>query len=449
MKDLIDIEGVRDNQLVGYGIVVGLAGKGDSQQTIFSNQSLTNILERMGVAVSPTAIRVKNTAAVMVTATLPPFAQPGTRIDSTIAAIGDASTLQGGILILTSLRGADGQVYAIAQGPVVTGGFIAGRGGASQSVNHPNRGARAQQRHGGARRAIGGAEDRGSPAACASRISQPRRASPKPSTSVSPMRTRITPGLVSVPIPADFATRSAEFIAELESLIGGARPRRPRDHQRTDGNDRVGQGCANLAGCHHARQPQRRSAEHSRSFAARLRCRKGTTQVVQQDKVAATEEKSRNVLLKQGATIEELVRALAAIGSTPRDVIAILQSLQERGGARSGNRGDLMSQISMASMAHADPQILAEGAVKKTDSPEKIKDAAQQFEGLLLSQILSTVHEDGGWLGSGSDSSSGAATSFAEQQLAGMIAQKGGLGLSGMISAGITTAERCSSCGDG
>lgn len=96
-----------------------------------------------------------------------------------------------------------------------------------------------------------------------------------------------------------------------------------------------------------------------------------------------------------------------------------------------------MSQISMASMAHADPRILAEGSVKKTDSPEKIKDAAQQFEGLLLSQILSTVHEDGGWLGSGSDSSSGAATSFAEQQLAGMIAQKGGLGLSTMIAGGL------------
>ncbi len=87
---------MRENQLIGYGIVVGLAGKGDSQQTIFSNQSLTNILERMGIAVSPTAIRVKNTAAVMVTATLPPFAQPGTRIDSTVAAIGDAATCKAG-----------------------------------------------------------------------------------------------------------------------------------------------------------------------------------------------------------------------------------------------------------------------------------------------------------------------------------------------------------------
>src|ERR1022692_406074 len=98
---LLDIEGVRENQLVGYGLVVGLAGKGDTQQTVFSNQSLTNLLERMGVAVSPTAIRVKNTAAVMVTATLPAFAQPGQRIDTTVAAIGDAGNLQGGILILT------------------------------------------------------------------------------------------------------------------------------------------------------------------------------------------------------------------------------------------------------------------------------------------------------------------------------------------------------------
>ena len=137
LKDLVAIEGIRENQLIGYGVVVGLAGTGDRQQTIFPYQSLTNILERMGVAVSPTAIRVKNTAAVLVTATLPPFAQPGMRIDTTVAAIGDAMNLQGGILVLTSLRGADGQVYAVAQGPVITGGFVAGRGGAIQSVNHP------------------------------------------------------------------------------------------------------------------------------------------------------------------------------------------------------------------------------------------------------------------------------------------------------------------------
>src|ERR1051325_193102 len=137
LKDLVTIEGVRDNQLIGYGLVVGLAGTGDRRQTMFSAQSLTNMLERMGVSVPPTAIRVNNTAAVMVTATLPAFAQPGTRLDITAAAIGDASNLQGGILVLTSLRGADGQVYAVAQGPIMTGGFSAGKGGSSQTVNHP------------------------------------------------------------------------------------------------------------------------------------------------------------------------------------------------------------------------------------------------------------------------------------------------------------------------
>src|SRR5512141_2369904 len=120
LKDLVAIEGVRDNQLIGYGLVVGLSGTGDRRQALFSAQSLTNLLERMGVSVSPTAIRVANTAAVMVTATLPPFAQPGMRLDITAAAIGDASNLQGGILVLTSLRGSDGQVYAVAQGPIVT-----------------------------------------------------------------------------------------------------------------------------------------------------------------------------------------------------------------------------------------------------------------------------------------------------------------------------------------
>src|SRR5947207_11964289 len=137
VKELASIEGVRDNQLIGYGVVVGLAGTGDRRQTVFSAQSLANILARMGVTVSPTAIRVNNTAAVMVTATLPPFGQPGTRIDITAAAIGDCASLQGGLLLLTSLRGADGQVYAVAQGPVVINGFAAkGGGGASATVNH-------------------------------------------------------------------------------------------------------------------------------------------------------------------------------------------------------------------------------------------------------------------------------------------------------------------------
>src|SRR6185503_10621894 len=137
LKELASLEGVRDNQLMGYGLVVGLNGTGDKRQTVFSAQALTNILKRMGVTVNPTAILVRNMAAVMVTATLPPFAQPGTRIDVTAAAIGDSTNLQGGLLLITGLRGIDGQVYAMAQGAVVTGGFVAGRAGNSQTLNHP------------------------------------------------------------------------------------------------------------------------------------------------------------------------------------------------------------------------------------------------------------------------------------------------------------------------
>src|SRR5438045_1645044 len=121
LKDLVSLEGVRDNQLVGYGLVVGLNGTGDKRQTVFSAQSLTNLLARMGVTVPPTALLVRNMAAVLVTANLPPFAQPGTKVDVTVSAIGDASNLQGGVLVLTPLKAADGQVYAVGQGSVVTG----------------------------------------------------------------------------------------------------------------------------------------------------------------------------------------------------------------------------------------------------------------------------------------------------------------------------------------
>src|SRR5215467_1366748 len=109
LKDLVSLEGVRDNQLIGYGIVVGLAGTGDKQLTLFSTQSLTNMLKRMGVSVDPAQMQVRNMASVMVSANLPPFAQPGTRIDATVSAIGDAKTLQGGVLLMTPLRAADGQ----------------------------------------------------------------------------------------------------------------------------------------------------------------------------------------------------------------------------------------------------------------------------------------------------------------------------------------------------
>jgi flagellar P-ring protein precursor FlgI len=138
--DLATIEGVRNNPLIGYGMVVGLAGTGDRRQTVFSTQTLGNVLQKMGVQIPVAAVSVKNVAAVFVTATLPPFARPGTQIDVTVSSIGDAISLDGGTLLLAPLYGADGLVYAEAQGTVTLGGFSAGRGANSKQVNHPTAG---------------------------------------------------------------------------------------------------------------------------------------------------------------------------------------------------------------------------------------------------------------------------------------------------------------------
>src|SRR6476646_6356963 len=230
LKELVTFEGMRDNQLLGYGLVVGLAGTGDRRQTVFSAQSLTNILARMGVTVSPTAIRVNNTAAVMVTATLPPFAQPGSRLDVTAAAIGDCNNLQGGILVLTSLRGADGQVYAVAQGPVMTGGFVAGKSGSSQTVNHPTVG----------RAPAGAIVERAAPSVAPKGVIRLQlRQSDFTTTAriveavnhsfkgeAGPARAENS-GVVAVAVPPDYSTRTIEFISALENLtVEADRPAR-------------------------------------------------------------------------------------------------------------------------------------------------------------------------------------------------------------------------------
>ncbi|MGZ5923706.1 MAG: flagellar basal body P-ring protein FlgI [Rhizomicrobium sp.] len=134
VKDLVEVEGKRDNMLVGYGLVVGLNGTGDSLKNApFTQQSLQTMLERMGVNTRGTTMQTKNVAAVMVTASLPAFAAQGTRIDISVSAMGDAKSLQGGTLVVTTLFGADGQIYAVGQGPVAIGGFSAS--GAAESVS--------------------------------------------------------------------------------------------------------------------------------------------------------------------------------------------------------------------------------------------------------------------------------------------------------------------------
>lgn len=136
LKDIAEIEGVRGNQLLGYGLVVGLNGTGDGKLD-FTQKSISNMLEKMGIRVNPIDIKVKNVAAVMVTATLPAFARPGSTIDVAVSSMGDAKSLQGGTLLLTALKGADGNTYAVAQGQTNLGGFSISDGGDSTQKNHP------------------------------------------------------------------------------------------------------------------------------------------------------------------------------------------------------------------------------------------------------------------------------------------------------------------------
>ncbi len=142
LKDIARVTSVRGNQLFGYGLVVGLNGTGDGQQTGFTTQTLINALRTMGINPDATNIRVQNIAAVMVTADLPAFARPGDKIDVLVSSVGDAKTLQGGLLMQTALQGADGEIYAVAQGALSIGGYNAegGGGGSSQTKNHPTTG---------------------------------------------------------------------------------------------------------------------------------------------------------------------------------------------------------------------------------------------------------------------------------------------------------------------
>ena len=138
VRDVTSVEGVRENMLVGYGLVVGLRGTGDRQQTIFTVQTLANAMQKMGVLISPSTVVVKNVAAVFITASLPPFSRPGSNLDVTVSSIGDAQSLDGGVLLMSALYGPDGQVYAEAQGPLVLGGYSAGTGANKKDVNAAN-----------------------------------------------------------------------------------------------------------------------------------------------------------------------------------------------------------------------------------------------------------------------------------------------------------------------
>jgi len=330
LKELVSLEGVRDNQLMGYGLVVGLAGTGDRRQTIFSAQSLTNLLERMGLTVDATTIQVKNTAAVMLTATLPPYSQAGSRIDVTVAALGDAPSLQGGILLMAGLKAADGQVYAVAQGPLVLGGFQAGSGVNTQTVNHPTVG----------RIPNGAIVERVVPGANLTshlRLQLQRADFAIAARVADALNNRFgaiahaeNAALVTVSLPPEYEKMTTEFIAEMERLTVETDSEAVIVVNERTGTIVIGKDVqiapvAVMQGNLNVEIQTTPVVSQPNALST------GSTQVTQQTAVSAKQEAAHSVLLKPGATVEELVRALTAIGSSPRDIISILQNLKDAG----------------------------------------------------------------------------------------------------------------------
>jgi flagellar P-ring protein precursor FlgI len=331
IKEIASLEGVRDNQLIGYGLVVGLNGTGDKRQTFFSAQTLANVLDRMGVQVPAQAMLVRNTAAVLVTANLPAFAQPGTRLDVHVAAVGDATNLQGGLLLLTPLKAANGEVFAVAQGPVLTAGFVArGGGGNSTTLNHPTAG-----------RVPGGAIVERAPPSQVPTDRLRLQLRHADFTTASRLAEAINQrfqgtarcqnaALVEVSIPAEFAGRPIEFMAAIETLTVETDA-----VQKIVINERTGTIAAGrdirirpVSILHGALSIEIRT---SFDVSQPPPLSGGQTTVTPDVQVGVREEQAKHIQLKPEATVDDLARALTAIGATARDIIAILQNLRAAG----------------------------------------------------------------------------------------------------------------------
>jgi flagellar P-ring protein FlgI len=330
IKDVARIEGARSNQLVGYGLVVGLAGTGDSQQTLFTTQSVANLLKKFDINVAGTP-KVKNVAAVMLTADLPPFVRPGSKIDVQVSSLGDSQTLQGGTLLQAPLQGADGQVYAVAQGSVSVGGFLAGSGGNSVTKNHTTvgrvpDGAIVEQavpstlNSGGAINVLLSNPDFTTSVRVADAINKELGSNAATAQDAATVQVR-----------ADGMDNVTALIARIGELsFAEASIAKVIVNERT-GTVVIG-GMVQLSpvaishGSLSVEVTTELQVSQPKQFSST-----GTTAVVPKTTVTANEEPSHLVYLKPGSTLEELVRSLNALKVTPRDIVAILQALKQAG----------------------------------------------------------------------------------------------------------------------
>jgi flagellar P-ring protein precursor FlgI len=331
IKDISSIEGIRDNQLVGYGIVVGLGGTGDSQQTSFPTQTLAATLLRMGVSVPASSIRVQNLAAVFVSATLPPFARPGTKLDVTASSAGDARSLEGGLLLMTPLYGADGKIYAQAQGPLVVGGYSVSVNGNVKQLNHPNT----------ARIPFGAMVERGVPLDLEGRNRFSLLLNDADFRSAEAMAQAINHELGRaaarvldsrrIDLTVAVGEEIPALLAQVESIEVPVFPRaKVIVNERTGtvviGGTVVLQPVSILHGGLAVNVVSDFLVSQPNAFSST-----GTTQVTQQTRVNAQDKPVNRIELKQGATVDDLVRSLQTIGASARDVISILQAMKSAG----------------------------------------------------------------------------------------------------------------------
>ena len=333
LKDISHISGVRGNSLVGHGLVIGLNKTGDRQQTFFTNQTLINMLERFGLTMTNPAIRVENIAAVMVTAELPAFSRTGSRIDVTVSSIGDATSLQGGILLQTPLLGADGSVYGMSHGPLVLGGFSAGNDTTGVSVNHPTVG----------RIPNGATVERtvvtGMPEVVQTLELVLDRADFTNATRVTDALNQAFGGTIAKPldsrsvrltVPIDYQRRPIEFIAAVEAVSVEIDTR-----ARVVVNERTGTVVigseVRISPVSIAHGNLSILIETDFEVSQPQGFTQGQTVVVPDQQVNAEEEISEFVALGEGATVQDLIGALNALGVTPRDTIAILEVLKVAG----------------------------------------------------------------------------------------------------------------------
>jgi flagellar P-ring protein FlgI len=336
VKDVARLDGYQSMPLVGYGLVVGLNKTGDRRQTIFSAQTLANMLQRFGVEVEGAAIKIENIAAVMVTSELPAFVRAGGRLDVVASSVGDARSLQGGTLLATPLRGPDGSVYAIAQGPLSIGGFGGGRGGNSIVVNHLTTG---RVPGGGMVQAAQRVEMKTADRIVLS-IADPdfttaTRLARAVTTELGEGTAQVLdPANVAVKVPDAYRSALPELMARIEPLsLEVDAPARVVINERTGtvvvGTD-VRVGAAAVA---HGNLSVRISTKYNVSQPAPWSA-KGETVVTPDQQVDVNEGNSQLVTLEEGTTLQAVVKALNALGATPRDIIAIMQALKAAGALR-------------------------------------------------------------------------------------------------------------------